>query len=540
VPRSFLPALALLPLVALVPGACQPPTQITLDISTDADCSSFETSIFVEPGPSFTDGGAPQTATTECSAGRVGTLVLTPSGARNGRVLVRVVGRAPGLGDIVASRSIRYLERRPLVLPIRLSRACAGVPCRDGTTCVDGLCRSWDVDPETCLSDGGCGEGTLPALDGGSVDAGPDAGPREPVVELAAGVTSTCAHLAGGSVRCWGGNPYGECGDGTSVSPRSTPAPPVPANSGAIGIAAGDRFACDLLTPGGRVECWGRNNVGQLGRGTTFLTPGLVPAPVGLVGEATALSAAWGHACALVPTAMPPIYCWGDGTSSSLGTPLMQSPTPVGVAGLGGAATAIAVGRFHACALVGTLPVCWGAAPGNGAMAESPPDVVPGIPDAVGIAAGADHTCVIRSNRHATCFGNDVAGQCGLGSSSPVPTAPGSGDVLMGPGAPLTDVREIAGGINHSCALVMGSAGGEVWCWGGNSRGQLGDGKTMPSPYAKRVQGLPEVEHVATGAQHSCATVRGGGVRCWGANAEGQLGNGTIVDALAPVPVQGL
>jgi alpha-tubulin suppressor-like RCC1 family protein len=99
----------------------------------------------------------------------------------------------------------------------------------------------------------------------------------------------------------------------------------------------------------------------------------------------------------------------------------------------------------------------------------------------------------------------------------------------------LFDVRQIAAGDNHACVVL---ATGEARCWGENARGQLGDGTTFSSPVPRPVSGLPADEPVldiACGGTHTCAVLESGGdVYCWGYNAYGQLGNGTTLDASAP------
>ncbi len=82
--------------------------------------------------------------------------------------------------------------------------------------------------------------------------------------------------------------------------------------------------------------------------------------------------------------------------------------------------------------------------------------------------------------------------------------------------------------------------GGEVWAWGANAAGQLGDGTLVASPVAGRVQGLFGVAAVAAGASHSLALLDDGTVRAWGDNAAGQLGDGTREARPTALPVGGL
>jgi alpha-tubulin suppressor-like RCC1 family protein len=89
----------------------------------------------------------------------------------------------------------------------------------------------------------------------------------------------------------------------------------------------------------------------------------------------------------------------------------------------------------------------------------------------------------------------------------------------------------IAAGYNHSCALV---AGGLVYCWGWNAGGQLGDGTRLDKSQPTAVSGLSEAVAIAGGGFHSCAQTRTGSVLCWGSNDSGQLGDGSTVDHALP------
>jgi hypothetical protein len=105
----------------------------------------------------------------------------------------------------------------------------------------------------------------------------------------------------------------------------------------------------------------------------------------------------------------------------------------------------------------------------------------------------------------------------------------------------LGGVKAIAAGETHGLALL---ANGTVWAWGGNSRGQLGDGSTADKDLPVQVLGLggpgvlTGVKAIAAGGEHSLALLSDGTVLAWGANPEGQLGDDTITDRLAPVHVK--
>ena len=123
------------------------------------------------------------------------------------------------------------------------------------------------------------------------------------VAALAVGGYHTCALTTGGASTCWGDNQYGQLGDGTRTQ-RVTPTPVIGLDSGVAGVAAGYSHTC-AVTTGGGVLCWGYNQYGQLGDGTT--TQRVTPTPVsGLGTGVAALAAGRYHTCALTrPEALP-------------------------------------------------------------------------------------------------------------------------------------------------------------------------------------------------------------------------------------------
>ncbi len=151
--------------------------------------------------------------------------------------------------------------------------------------------------------------------------------------------------------------------------------------------------------------------------------------------------------------------------------------------GLTGGAEQITAGQTHTCALVSGAAWCWGdgfyGQLGDGdttpGQSRDEPVAVRGLPDAVEqISAGTDFTCALTSGGSAWCWGNGWDGRLGLGDdawANHAQPAPVSG---MGSG-----VRAIAAGGQHACAL---DAQGRAYCWGANTRGQLGVSGTVYFP----------------------------------------------------------
>ncbi len=273
---------------------------------------------------------------------------------------------------------------------------------------------------------------------------------------ISAGTTHTCALLDNGTVKCWGEGLYGQLGQGSTSNRGDEPnemgdnlaAVALGAGRTATAISAGGYHACALLD-NGTVKCWGHGAYGQLGHGSTStlgdgpneMGDNLAAVALGAGRTATAISAGARHTCALLDNGT--VKCWGEGCYGQLGqgntNRLGDGPNEMGD---NLAAVALGAGRT-----------------------------------ATAISAGGNHTCALLDNGTVKCWGGGAAGQLGQGSISNLGDEPNEmGDFLaaVALGVGRTALATTAGGY-HTCALLDNAS---VKCWGGNVQGQLGQGST--------------------------------------------------------------
>lgn len=266
-----------------------------------------------------------------------------------------------------------------------------------------------------------------------------------------------------------------------SPLPTPSPSPTVQPVNNVVAVTTGDTHDC-ALADDGRVFCWGENDEGQLGDGTTdYRDFGTVP-----------------------------------------------------VVGIDDARTIAAGIRFSCAALADGTVWCWGEDPGQDPSTLVPRRVI-GISDATVVVAGGAFACALRETGQVACWGINSLGQLGTGSFS-------AGEATAQQVVGLDDVLELAAGWNHACAIRSDLT---VWCWGGNGDGatgygQLGDGTLENRASPVQVVGLADAILIEAGGWTTCATVMGTSTWCWGYGERGTLGDGNFNNSSVPVQVPGI
>jgi alpha-tubulin suppressor-like RCC1 family protein len=372
----------------------------------------------------------------------------------------------------------------------------------------------------------------VPALATLALSCSDPASPHDDEIRsLVAGSGFSCA-LVGVNAYCWGRNDLGQLGRGVVG---------IDAGPGLVTgghqfrtLAASERTVCGMTDT--QVLCWGHGRI--FGSATPIATPtpiaGIFPDPW------TTLGVGYSHGCVLAASGS--VTCFGTNESGELGDGTTQPPT-----GAVGATTVIGghsfsqltVGAFHTCGLEAGKVWCWGtnfsSAFGPGTSAETayptPTELAVGF-DAVTVEAGSANTCVIDATSQAWCWGGNVSGQLarGAGTASQSSADPARlSDPFTYTALAMPNVNST---VSHACGLTPG---GSAFCWGLGDASQLGRvasetclvGTTSfacSAVPAAVETGLTFVR-LALGRDHTCGLTPDDEIYCWGSNVHRQLGD---------------
>ncbi|HEY0251165.1 MAG TPA: hypothetical protein VGC41_06540, partial [Kofleriaceae bacterium] len=368
----------------------------------------------------------------------------------------------------------------------------------------------------------------LHAEPGTTSDGGMIAGTTTCATAIATGSEHACAVRDDGSVWCWGRNDFGQVGDGTTtdrVSPMQ-----VHGVANAKQVVAGDTHSC-AIDATGAVFCWGHNASGQLGDGST--TDSKEATKVTGITGATALGTGYQHTCALVGDG---VQCWGGNTAGELGDgTFTQRSNPQPVPAVASGVIEIGSQDQTVCAVKTDGTVwCWGEnyfgelGTGTPSNPNPTPAAIPTITGALHVGLMEQAGCAVTATG-TMCWGHNQHGELGTGNNPDEIRAPTATQV------PATLVA-LQGGDTHICGH---DAAGIAWCWGNGNDGRLFDEQDRIEPVPQRTE-LAAVTAVATGYAFSCALLADKGIACAGYNARGQLGDGMRTTQQAPVATAGL
>jgi alpha-tubulin suppressor-like RCC1 family protein len=246
------------------------------------------------------------------------------------------------------------------------------------------------------------------------------------------------------------------------------------------------------------------------------------------------------HSCGV--TTGHRIYCWGSNSSGELGNGEFGFETrPVRVAGEIWFSS-VSAGFFHTCgvALDGRA-YCWGegatGALGNGRAGSRPelptdrrtkPTLVTEALRFLRVQAGHSHTCGLTTTNQVYCWGDNSHGQLGDGT-----TTPRLSPKLVAGGRRF---RTVSVAVAHTCAVTTEY---QAFCWGFGEDGRLGTGSTLSSLTPAAVATWRKFRQISAGYFHTCAMGRDNLAYCWGYGARGAIGDGAEVERLVPTAVAG-
>ncbi len=341
--------------------------------------------------------------------------------------------------------------------------------------------------------------------------------------------SSFCAVLSTGDLKCWGYNDDGELGNGTTTTSEI---PVSVKNITTATTVVGGRYGFCALLSTKHLDCWGYNGYGELGNGTTASSD--VPVAVHKITNTAALVTGYYGYCALLSTSH--VDCWGYGGDGELGNgTTTSSDVPVTVTGISDAkaVTSDSTGG-SSCALLSTgQEKCWGyngnGQLGNGTMTSSDvPVAVIGISNAKAVAnnTNGQSSCAVLSTGHLKCWGYNGYGELGNGTTTTfsVPVSVKN----------VTTATTLIGALDGFCALLSTK---HLDCWGYGGYGQLGNGTTTSSDVPVAVHNITNTATLTDSANGFCALLSTSHVDCWGYGGDGELGNGTFNSSDVPVAV---
>ena len=273
--------------------------------------------------------------------------------------------------------------------------------------------------------------------------------------QISLGADHLCGVSFDGSVKCIGQNEEYQIGNYNSESDFMHPATRVNLPEVAVKVSAGMRFTCAIAGVSGHIYCWGANYNGQLGNGAPGGNTAVPNMVVGIEG-AVDVSTGYFHSCAV--SSDGGVWCWGANFEIHYddGNPTFR--------------------RF--IGIFGSPDYSYKIDPNEDD--RHVPVGVAGISNATKVSCGGYHTCVVLSDGNLVCWGSNNYGQLGDRTHYSKPER----EYVEFPDGPVVDVQAYT---YHTCAKNLK---GDVYCWGLNNRGQLGDGTRFMRWVPTKVEGF--------------------------------------------------
>ena len=429
---------------------------------------------------------------------------------------------------------------------------------------------------------------------------------------IATGAVNTCALLDNGTLTCWGRaiaiSQWIDHGRFSNTMGDNLPQLSISSTQSITTYDVGDNFACVVLG-NATLKCFGWNQSGALGVPTTTTSLGysnqmgdaLPTVNLGTDVAVRAIAIGDAHVCAIVNTGQ--IKCWGNnqygqlgnGSTANLGDDAGEMGDNLPYVNLGSnrTATAISAGQNHTCAVLDNNTLkCWGMnhygqlgqgtydhlGDDSGEMGDNLVAIDLGTSTPIyRVTVGSYHTCVMFVDNAVRCFGRGYEGQLGYGDTlsrgdypeemgsalpsysvetgyqptatvTPTPTAiptaiptntplPTHTNTPTATRVPMTPTPRLRAGGNSTCLL---DSRGKLRCYGYNTSGQLGYGNNAnygdettgaaPSLPIVDVSATNTIVDVQVGTDHTCALLDNGTVKCWGNGSYGKLGSESTIN----------
>jgi alpha-tubulin suppressor-like RCC1 family protein len=356
--------------------------------------------------------------------------------------------------------------------------------------------------------------------------------PNERWIMVVSGQFFNCAIKTDHSGWCWGGNANGQLGNLTVVS-QSEPTP-ITGSQQWQWLTAGSLHVC-AIDAEQDLWCWGDNWSGQLGNGN--FDDSIQPVRVDTSREYAMVAAGEFHTCALKHNQS--FWCWGYNLFGQLGRDSTQNHTneyfvlPQQSGSMASDWLSIDVGYDHVCGIrsSGTL-WCWGANY-SGQLARqtfvdaAQPRLIENHFNWAQVSSGTNNGCSIKTDGSLFCWGWNSYGQVGNGIFfDGAATAPRTVESTLA-------WQSITNGDTHTCGIKEDNT---AWCWGDNSYGQIGI-DTMGLAIPTLVNTTLTWKSLKAGSWHTCGIAMDDMIYCWGWNAYGQLGTGDTASQPLPTPL---